>query len=292
MPIRFVCENCGARLSVSSRKAGTQAKCPKCHGGITVPAPDSAQEHPEAISPPAIAGEDVGQQQPSDDPFAQFAVYDVESELVYDNGEEEGRPTAPAGPIDPNKLAISRSVLYAQGILLGLVALGSFAIGVLVGLGTTGSNSDTGGIPHPCLISGMVAVQNDGGDTSADVGAVAVVVPRDVRPEQKADIVGLRPQDPPPGDSHAGLRAIRSVGGDYTRADEEGRFQLKVPDQGNYFLLVISASASRRDGDQPKTVLAQIGRFFQLTPDLFEGHAYRWQEEIVRRDRELNFLFP
>ena len=292
MPIRFVCDNCGVRLSVSSRKAGTQAKCPKCHSAIMVPKPERAREQPEAAARSTVAGEDVGQSQPSEDPFAQFAVFDVESELIYDTDEEDSGSTAAVGSVDPNKLAISRNVLYAQGALLGFVALISFAIGVLVGLGTSDENDDASGIPQPCLISGMVAVQDNGGDASADIGAVAIVVPRDVRPEQKADIVGLRPQDPQPVEGHLGLRAITSIGGDYTRADAEGRFELTVPDRGSYFLLVISASASRGDDDQPKTILAQIGRFFQLTPDLFEGHAYRWQEESVRRDRELSIVFP
>ena len=292
MPIRFVCENCDARLSVSSRKAGTQAKCPKCHSAITVPKPEQTLERPEAVAPSTVAGTDDGQQQPYDDPFAQFAVFDVESELVYDTEEEDSGATAVVGPVDPNKLAISRNVLYAQGALLGFVALISFSIGVLVGLGTSDESDDASGIPQPCLISGMVAVQDDGGDTSADVGAVAIVVPRDVRPEQKADIVGLRPQDTYPVEGHLGLRAITSIGGDYTRADDEGRFELRVPDRGSYFLLVISASARRRGDDQPKTTLAQIGRFFQLTSNLFEGYAYRWQEEAVRRDRELNIVFP
>ena len=104
-------------------------------------------------------------------------------------------------------------------------------------------------------------------------------------------MLGLRPQDPPPDEDHAGLQALYGLGGDYARADAEGRFQLRVPDRGNYFLLVISAHAGQEDREQPKTTLAQIGRFFQLTPNMFEGHAIRWQEENVQRDRQLNIVF-
>ncbi|MCH5373330.1 MAG: hypothetical protein JJ992_05100, partial [Planctomycetes bacterium] len=241
---------------------------------------------------PVPSAESAQEARRPDDPFAQFAVFDVESELVYDSDYEAPSAGTALGPVDPNKLAVSRTVLYAQGALLGLVALFSFAIGVMVGLGAAGDTDGPDQPPQPCLIEGTAVVQVDGGEARPDIGAVAIVLPRDFHPDRKAEIVGLRPQDPLPGDNHEGLRTIKSIGGDYVRADDQGRFQLRVPDRGNYFLLVISASASRPDGEQPKSVLAQIGRFFQLTPNLFEGHAYRWREEIVRRDRELSIVFP
>ena len=292
MPIRFVCENCDARLSVSTRKAGMQAKCPKCHVAITVPKSDQSQGQFDLAVRSPVAGQDVGQRDSDDDPFAQFTVYDVESELVYDTGDEPAGTVAAGGAVDPNKLAISRNVLYAQGALLGFVSLISFAIGVLVGLGASNESDGEGDVPQPCVITGTVVLRDDEGEANADVGAVAIVVPRDVRPEQKAEIIGLRPQDPDPVEGHLGLLSITSIGGDYTRTDDEGRFELRVPDRGSYFLLVISTRAGRQEDDPSKTVLAQIGRFFQLTPNLLEGHAYRWQEESVRRDRELKIVFP
>ena len=53
--------------------------------------------------------------------------------------------------------------------------------------------------------------------------------------------------------------------------DPEGRFQLRVADRGYYFLLAISAHVSQDDREQAKTTLAQIGRFFRLTPEMFEA---------------------
>jgi hypothetical protein len=292
MPIRFACENCGVRLSVSTRKAGAQAKCPKCGGTIRIPQPEPAAGPGTADTPPEPAAEATPGGAASDDPFAQFAVYDVESELVYDTDFAAPPAAAARGPVDPDRLAVPRSVLYAQGVLLGLVALLGFAIGVMVGRASSGDRDQADALPQPCLIAGTVVVQEQRGETRPDVGAVAIVLPRDAHPEQKAEIVGLRPQDPLPGDENESLRALRSIGGDYARADQDGQFQLRVPDRGNYFLLVISASAGPAEGEQPKSVLAQIGRFFQLTPQLFEGHAYRWREEMVRRDRELSIVFP
>ncbi|MBL7038045.1 MAG: hypothetical protein ISR77_05410 [Pirellulaceae bacterium] len=294
MPIRFACEHCGARLSVSSRKAGARAKCPKCQEPIAVPAPEEDEQPSDAAQEELEADEPTGQQE-HEDPFSQFVVYDDETELVYATEDEEETPYAEDVPVDPTKVAVPRRILYMQGALLGVVAVVCFVLGVIVGMGTSGPSGDD--VAQECFISGKIALGNGGDTSTPDEGAVAIVVPKNEHPEQKADIDGLRPQDPQPDEEHPGLQAIRSIGGDYTRADENGRFRLRVRDKGEYFLFVISANRTRSDDMQPND-LAQIGRFFQLIsqltpdlPDLLGGNDYRWQEETIRRDRELNFLF-
>lgn len=289
MPIRFACEHCGVRLSVSSRKAGRPAKCPKCKAALTIPGPArdatkrpvaDAVSHPDDRSDVESEGED--------DPFAQFIVYDDDAELVY--GSDDQDDGFAATPVDPEKVAVPRSVLYLQGALLGVVALSCFVLGLLVG-GGSGGGDGADDQPKPCQISGRVALSEGGLSTSPDEGAVAIVVPQGVHPEKKAEILGLRPNDMEPSPDHEGLATIRAIGGDYTRTDPEGRFQLNVPDTGVYFVLVISAARTQSNSDPPNEVLAQIGRFFVLTPDFFEGHAYHWQAETVRGDRELNVVF-
>ncbi len=295
MPIKFACEHCGARLSVSSRKAGARAKCPKCQQTLTVPARPQAEagKPTEAAAEPSDSAPAPQTQEEQDDLLAEFLVYDSEAELVYaaDDDEESSSLAGFQASLDPDKVAVPRSILYMQGALLGLVALMSLIVGILVGRGCSpASESDDAG-PQTCLISGMVAIEDAMGGTAPDDGAAVIVVPRDLHPEQKAEIVGLRPQDTPPDENHAGLQTIYGLGGDYARTDLEGRFQLRVPDRGSYFLLVISAHVSQDDKEQSKSTLAQIGRFFRLTPEMFEGHAIRWQEEDVRRDRQLNIVF-
>ncbi len=322
MPIRFRCEFCGSRLSVASRKAGVRAKCPKCSRLITIPAcddsvgeiapppvevkyspaaapADAAQtpDVPAASDPAETPVIDLREQTPGEaeqahpavDPFARFRVYDDETELVY---EDQDNPLPTGGallPFDPSKVTLSRRLLYLQGILLGVVALTSFALGILTGSSTSSVAVDKG--PIPCVISGRIALATQQNDTIMEQGAVAMVFPQGARPEAKLEIVGLRPGDPEPLTDHPTVRAIRSIGGDYARTDQDGVFRLHVPDRGEYFLLVISATRRRTDDEIPRTVRAQLGRFFQLEPDLFAGHDYRWQEETVRGDRQLNFVF-
>jgi len=299
MPIKFACERCGARLSVSSRKAGARAKCPKCQQTLTVPTPPRAKadKATEASAEPTEAAQEPSDStaaapQTQEDPLAEFLVYDSEAELVYATDDEESSSLAGfQASLDPDKVAVPRSILYMQGGLLGLVALMSLIVGILIGRGLAPEANLEDAGPQTCLISGAVAIEDATGETAPDDGAAVLVVPRDLRPEQKVEIVGLRPQDTPPDENHAGLQAICGLGGDYARTDLEGRFQLRVPDRGSYFLLVISAHVSQDDKEQPKNTLAQIGRFFRLTPEMFEGHAIRWQEESVQRDRQLNIVF-
>lgn len=312
MPIKFACEHCGARLSVSSRKAGARAKCPKCQQMLTVPVPPgtktdkpvpAAETPAEAGALPKAAAEpaDAAVESPSrsspapqtpDDPLAEFLVYDSEAELVYAADDEASSSLAGfQASLDPNKIAVSRRILYMQGALLGLVALMSLLVGILLGRGCSPDAEREDAEPQACVISGVVAVEDATGQTKPDDGATMLVVPRDMHPEQKVEIVGLRPQDPPPDENHAGLQAIHRLGGDCVRTGPEGRFQLRVPDRGSYFLLVISAHVSQDEKELAKSTLAQIGRFFRLTPKMFEGHAVRWQEEEVRRDRQLNIVF-
>lgn len=297
MPIKFACEQCGARLSVSSRKAGAQAKCPKCQRVLQIPgsAPRPVDLSPEAVrsAPHSMPGATPAAALPGDDPLAQFLVYDSETELIYASDDDEVASQAGfRASLDPHKVAVPRSVLVMQGALLGLVALMSLMIGILLGRGCAPATPMADEAPQSCLIRGVVMLENAPGETAPDGGAVVVIVPRDLRPEQQASMRGLRPQDPPPEPDHAGLQTLYALGGDYARADAEGRFQLRVPNRGDYFLLVISAHAGQDDREQPKATLAQIGRFFQLTPNMFEGHAIRWQEESVQRDRQLNIVFP
>ncbi|MCL4206915.1 MAG: hypothetical protein KJ000_30910 [Pirellulaceae bacterium] len=255
------------------------------------PAADSLLTAAESLPAASLEGPPIESPGPSivADPFAQFLVYDDETELVYDDEEDEPRAEGTMLPFDPAKVTFPRSLLYIQGVLLGVVTLVGFALGILVG-GGTGSVAVVDE-PVPCVISGRIALRTQGDNTIMDHGAVAMVFPQGSRPETKLEIVGLRPRDSEPPADHPALLAIRNLGGDYARADQDGAFRLHVPDRGKYFVLVISANRRSVDPEIPRSVLVEVGRFFQLAPDLFAGYDYRWQAETVRGDRQLNFVF-
>src|SRR5580658_1299088 len=49
MPIRFRCAYCNQLMGISTRKAGTVVKCPKCAGEIIVPSLDAPQAPEELV---------------------------------------------------------------------------------------------------------------------------------------------------------------------------------------------------------------------------------------------------
>ena len=131
------------------------------------------------------------------------------------------------------------------------------------------------------------------GEKFPDDGAVVVVVPQGMKPsvDEKARFEGLRPNDPAPDDSHDGIGVIRSIGGAYTRTDGKGDFRVRLPDGGDFYVLVISRRGKRKAGSGfKKSDLAQMGHYFLDATELIGSQPYRWQAMEVSRDRVLNFV--
>lgn len=283
MPIRFVCEHCGQRLSVSSRKAGARAKCPKCKEPVTVPEKDS----PEEQTPPEINDGQVG---PAN-PYSEFVVYDDEVEWVYESDDEAAAPAPSVGVTDLNRVAVPRSVLYAQGILLVVVAVVAFVLGILIGSGGQPEVADLA--PQPCVLTGQVDYVATSGQNRPDDGSIVLVVPTDERPDptNKAAIEGLRPGDPLPQRNSDNLRIIQSLGGSYTRVDENGHFQIQLPDHKRYFILVVSGHTYRGGDEIDKGDLAQLGRYVAGATELLGDSKYDWRELTIRKDEAIAVLF-
>ena len=327
MPIRFACEHCNSVLSVSSRKAGLDVTCPKCRQKTPVPqvvretaavgaATKPISEAPSPSLPAPAAAEDVAAPTsepstvaevesvppqptslPDDDtwvPPPPADAYDTGDEVtwVYDAGTSDAGQSAEAGTVDFNRISLPRFVLYGQGILLLGVAMLALTLGILIGRGSAPKTVAKSGVPTPCFLTGKVLRKTTGGQPVPDAGAVVIVVPQDRRPTDKAPVEGLRPDDPLPEADQPSISRIKTIGGDYARADEQGYFKLRIPDSGEYFLLVVSHDARRKASQRLDPVhLAQMGRYFLPAPDLIGDRDYRWRAEAIKRDKEYTFTF-
>jgi len=272
-------------LNVGSERAGIRARCPKCKERITVPPETPA----DFTSPPVPSAET--ESEPDSDPYAQFVVYDEEVEWVY---EAEEVPATPARKMraEPSRVAVPRSVVYAQGILLAVVGLVAFVLGWMM----RGSERvpPAAGAAQPCRLSGAVRYLARSGQELPDDGAVVLVLPTDERPAptNKADIAGLRPGDPLPRGDSDNLRIIYAIGGAYARTDAEGRYQLQVPNFGKYHVLILSKNAVRDEAEQLERIdIAQLGRYVQPPTELLGDSKYSWREITLRGDRALDFTF-
>jgi hypothetical protein len=193
--------------------------------------------------------------------------------------------------IDYDKVAVPRRVLYLQGALLAVVALLSFVLGLLVGGGQPQDSAEAGG--RPCLLSGQVTY---GGPEQSrpDHGSVVIVLPVDRRPDvnSRVAVEGLRPRDPIPAEGNLSLRTIRSLGGDSARTNEDGSYQVRLPEKGRYHVLVISRRAARSGNDSLEVAdVAQIGRYFANAIDLLDDRQYQWRTVTLQGNMTLDTTF-
>jgi phage FluMu protein Com len=271
MPLRFHCSHCRQRLSVSSRKRGQEVKCPRCRRVIQVPERDSA----DTVAPDAADEQE-------------FEGVEQRAELVYADRDE---PRDPHGDGPGQVVTIPRYVLYTQGFLLGLVALVFFVFGLIVGSRSRSEPMDATA-SRSAVVSGSVSYQGPQGRAMPDAGSVVLLLPAAKRPDQKGVAAGLRIEDREPEEGHPALGMLRSLGGDYARADRSGRFRVRAAAPGRYFLLVVSKHERRSTSDSPApSELAQLGRYFVPATDLLGEQRYRWQELLVRRDEQVDVSF-
>jgi hypothetical protein len=305
MPVRFACPHCHQKLSVSSRKAGREAHCPRCQRLLTIPAivapTAEPPREPAATHEPATATSEPAAPEPKlPEPTAQVAIApEVDDlhldfggpedfELVFDTTDE----SPAAAPVDthPDLIAVPRLVLYLQGGLLAIVALVSFALGLIAGGAFSGGGTPSE--PRACTLEGTINYAS-GNRNLPDHGAVVAIIPESgLRPEQKAPVSGLRPDDATPDEHHQGIAILRELGGGYTRTDDRGHFQVRVPGRGKYLVLVISSARQVRNLDDISTAdLLKLGPFVDNAAGLLGRQQYQLTSEIVRNDRRMNVLF-
>jgi hypothetical protein len=230
---------------------------------------------------------------PEEQSFTEFAVQDHETEWVCEpSGPVDQSTTRQAdGAVDRGKVSVSRGVLYSQGILLGLVAVGAFTFGVFVGNASSTPEYSAADPSRPCRITGRLFYSNNNRELP-DEGAVVIVLPSGAQPGEKVQVEELRPDIPLPGQRHPGLTAIHELGGAYARADALGTFSLQVSQPGPYYVLFVSRHVTRRPGETiPMEHLAQMGRYFLLPSDLIGEQQYRWTSEQIRGDTKQEFVF-
>lgn len=218
--------------------------------------------------------------------FDAYMVYDDDTEIVYDVEQ----PTLPAGsaPSVGDRLLIPRWVVYAQGVALAVVATLSFVIGVLTGNGAA-APATVG--PKDCKLYGTISFKLAGASKTDD-GAVVVALPQKAAVDEKAESAELSPKKNTPPPTHRSLQIIRQLGGAYTRTDRQGKFELKLPQAGPYYVLVVSNNLKQKGGDDEKTLdLMQMGKFLKEPRQLLDKQRYQWSVTNIRGDQRLDASF-
>ena len=298
MPIRFRCKKCRQILGIATRKAGTEIGCPKCGVSQVVPSEEAALAAlamDQFATPPETAGA-----------FSELVVYDDEPKVIesprFHRGKTAGTPRRgtsdssdtivplPGEPVPCDMILYSRRTLYTHGVLFAVLTVAAFALGYLIGRTAKVSEvqqEQAEAARQAVTIEGTLTYQTGGGTVQADQDAVIIVLPETKKPwEKKILVQDIGPGSPLPGEEPdkvpAAVREIGKLGGAYARADDKGEFSVVVPDQGDYFVLLISAHARRPPRSQIHQLhLERLGYYFTMPEGLIGTYAYDWKPTLV-----------
>lgn len=195
------------------------------------------------------------------------------------------RTSAAASRLKPRPedalLLLSRRAVFALAGLLFALSLGAFTAGYLIGRGRrvpqgepAGADEDADARADPVALEGGVIYSEAPGQYKPDDGAVVIALPSDRAPAEKLPNTGLRPAADE-ADSSSILSGPGELGGALARANEEGDFQLVVPQPGEYYLLLISRHAKRPAGNKiGKRDLDQLAAYFADGAGLIGSQKY------------------
>ncbi len=275
MPITFPCPHCSHSIKASSKHANRQFSCPKCQEKLTVPAKRVAKRKSPATkapprepsakkTPPRSTTAKPVNESNNEPQFDESKIVDFEAQSESASDANHSTRSPLSIRIDPNSVSIPKSVLVLQGGLLAVLAILAFALGLLVGRQGSSTAESRAGEAQPVTITGKVEYATKAGITTGDDQCVVFLLPALKRPETKISIEGLRPDDPRPDDSHPSIQRIRELGGDVSKTDIHGNFELKLlkDNKKQRFYLLAVAGYTVRKRDIPAADRAQIGNYF------------------------------
>lgn len=305
MPIRFRCPQCQQRLSIGAHKAGTLIDCPTCKERVKVPVEGEELANVGHSSPNQVAAMAKAQhggvehqiQDTTVSPEMAPAASKVSESLSSVTAGLPATPIQFAAPLpwmtklDASRVTLPRYVIYSQGLLLGVVAVVSLMTGIFLGRAFSPTTSPIDPATMPCIVRGKVEYEDSQGSRLPDMGAVILALPVARQPEKIISSEGFSVDDPEPKADHPGLRELESIGGKIARVDPAGRFELRVPRGGDFYLVAISKQARRgEDPHQPK-ITSTVGKYIGPATKLLGMQRYLMQEPVLREERNVDFVF-
>ena len=120
---------------------------------------------------------------------------------------------------------------------------------------------------------------------------MVIAVPRDYKPDAR-ERLELEKINSATDDRDPSVDMVRRIGGDFAITDRLGRFKLELPDQGRYFVLVLSGNSQRpMQEDFNRLHLSEMGAYFGPAQRLVGDRRFQWRTEMVTENQQLNILF-
>jgi hypothetical protein len=273
MPIRFACPNCHQLLGVSERKAGSAVKCPKCATEVAVPQAE------EAGAPPAMRRFEHPE---VEEAINRLVVFDRTAVDDAPPGKLAATPGRLIGH-DQSMLLIPRKVIYFQAGLLSLTALLFFLAGWWIGSSGAPANTPNSNPQNePATVDVLLHYRDATGELRPDDGAVVLLLPADKRVIDKLPAAPWDPVRPILSAADPIRQRLQLLGGVYGRTNGDGKLAaLKVPESGEYHVLLL-ANHARRQGEARPQDLATLGTYLDGAAELLANRDYRLTTEDLR----------
>ncbi len=174
----------------------------------------------------------------------------------------------------------------------GVMALGAalFMAGWFAGNSSSGTAS---WLDSEITVSGGVMFTRATGDTAPDHGALVFFLPVDQYPPRRVDVAGLIASKEELSPHHAGVLAIEEFGGAFAQADATGEFRTKLPAEGSYLVLIVSANTTQSDSERISVDDdAQLSKYFSSGSGLVGEQRYRlMSQDLSDNGQRVSHLF-
>ncbi|MBI1311809.1 hypothetical protein GC176_11000 [bacterium] len=126
-------------------------------------------------------------------------------------------------------------------------------------------------------LEGRITWKSAAGQWNPDRDACVILLPVDREGVSRVSSVGLRSGDTNE-DRKMAESSLQAMGGAVGFADETGRFQIKLREPGEYFVLILSRSAGRSEGADDAETIDILSRYFDRAEQLLGHVAYRFEK--------------
>lgn len=191
-----------------------------------------------------------------------------------------GRPVKSDLPVSPASHGVPIGwVIAAMALSLVAGVVGGFGFGTYLATTSRAAPSATNLEPAPAaarsLIKGRLTYRNAQKQLQPDAGATVLILPVKREDAAKLSVGGLRPNDNAESRLAAAKR-LEGQGGRLAQADDDGNFQIDVPDEGEYTIIGLSHFQGRPADDTGSAdSLTTLEELFERPEQLIGKRAFQ-----------------
>jgi len=264
---------------------GKQVACPRCKQKTDVVLEEEVSDaedlpnsaHP--VTPPQSSGIEVPIQLVHDRSVSPSATPGNDT-LGNDTHDRATDGASTVTSSDEPTFSLAKPTVLALAALVVALPIGGFGLGWLAGRAAPVVQASRA--RQPAFFSGEVVDARG----NPEPNAVVLLFSERTAPQSSDRLVveTLRPNATPLKPTDQVVRDMRTFDADTARTDGLGRFTVRAPDVGSYYLLVLSTKQNSQVSVIPRSDIAQIGRYVDRPADLIRNQRYHWRPIEIKSD--------